>query len=99
MGMFHIFSLICLGCGCLEPHWSKCGANKIYFLLFINWNWCCGLQLLLYYYQVDNVNIALTDYGLTAPQISSFYNTAELPTAAIDKIGEIYRVHLMPFVQ
>ena len=28
------------------------------------------------------------DYGLTAPQISSFYNTAELPTAAIDKIGE-----------
>ena len=48
-----------------------------------------ALQLLLYYYQVDHVNSALSDYGLTAPQISSFYQTAELTTAAIDKIGEV----------
>ena len=89
-----------MGCGCLEPHWSKCGQTKFIFFYLSTGIGAAGLQLLLYYYQVDNVNIALTDYGLTAPQISSFYNTAELPTAAIDKIGEgNLSVHLMPFAQ
>ena len=71
-----------------KPTGANVGQTKIYFLLLSTGIGAAGLQLLLYYYQVDNVNIALTDYGLTAPQISSFYNTAELPTAAIDKIGE-----------
>ena len=46
------------------------------------------MELLLYYYQVDQVNNALSDFGLTAPQISIFYQTAELPPAAINMIGD-----------
>ena len=47
-----------------------------------------ALQLLLYYYQVDNVNSALTEYGLSTLQINAFYQSAELPTSAINMIGE-----------
>jgi membrane associated rhomboid family serine protease len=47
-----------------------------------------ALQLLLYYYQIDYVNTALNELGLTNPDINNFYSTAELPTSAINEIGE-----------
>ena len=44
--------------------------------------------LILYYYQVGQVSDALNDFGMNALQIDDFYQTAYLPTAAIDQIGE-----------
>ena len=69
----------------LEQMWGK--QKFIFFYLSTGFG-AAALQLLLYYYQVDHVNTALRDFGLTPPQISAFYQTAELPTLAINKIGE-----------
>jgi membrane associated rhomboid family serine protease len=69
----------------LEQMWGK---QKFIFFYISTGFGAAALQLLLYYYQVDSVNSALNEFGLTAPQISSFYKTAELPTAAISEIGE-----------
>ena len=82
---FNMFGLWMFG----TPLGTNVGQTKIYFFFYLSTGiGAAALQLLLYYYQVDHVNSALSDYGLTAPQISTFYQTAELPTAAIDRIGE-----------
>ena len=69
----------------LEQMWGK---QKFIFFYISTGFGAAALQLLLYYYQVDSVNSALSEFGLTAPQVSSFYKTAELPSAAINEIGE-----------
>jgi len=64
------------------------GKQKFIFFYLSTGFGAAALQLLLYYYQVDYVNSALTDFGFSALEISAFYETAELPTAAINSIGE-----------
>jgi len=81
---FNMFGLWMFGTP-LEQMWGK--QKFIFFYLSTGFG-AAALQLLLYYYQVDHVNTALRDFGLTPPQISAFYQTAELPTLAINKIGE-----------
>jgi hypothetical protein len=81
---FNMFGLWMFGTP-LEQMWGK---QKFIFFYISTGFGAAALQLLLYYYQVDSVNSALNEFGLTAPQISSFYKTAELPTAAISEIGE-----------
>ena len=81
---FNMFGLWMFGTP-LEQMWGK--QKFIFFYLSTGFG-AAALQLLLYYYQVDHVNTALSDFGLTPPQITSFYQTAELPTVAINEIGE-----------
>tara|TARA_B110000444_G_scaffold187611_1_gene176943 strand:- start:470 stop:979 length:510 start_codon:yes stop_codon:yes gene_type:complete len=64
------------------------GKQKFIFFYLSTGFGAAGLQLLLYYYQVGQVSDALTDFGMNAVQINKFYQTAYLPTAAIDQIGE-----------
>lgn len=82
--LFNMFGLWMFGTP-LEQMWGK--QKFIFFYLSTGFG-AAALQLLLYYYQVDYVNSALTDFGFSALEISAFYETAELPTAAINSIGE-----------
>jgi membrane associated rhomboid family serine protease len=69
----------------LEQMWGK--KKFIFFYLSTGFG-AAALQLLLYYYQIDYVNTALNELGLTNPDINNFYSTAELPTSAINEIGK-----------
>jgi membrane associated rhomboid family serine protease len=82
---FNMFGLWMFGTP-LEQMWGK---QKFIFFYISTGFGAAALQLLLYYYQVDIVNSALTELGLTASQINSFYKTAELPNVAINEIGEV----------
>ena len=72
--------------------WNSSGANvgqkKVYFFYLSTGFGAAALQLLLYYYQVGHINTSLTEFGLTRLEIDAFYKTAELPTSAINAIGE-----------
>ncbi len=81
---FNMFGLYMFGTP-LEQMWGK---QKFIFFYLSTGLGAAGLQLLLYYYQVGQVSDALTDFGMNALQIDDFYQTAYLPTAAIDQIGE-----------
>ena len=81
---FNMFGLYMFGTP-LEQMWGK---QKFIFFYLSTGLGAAGLQLLLYYYQVGQVSDALTDFGMNAVQINKFYQTAYLPTAAIDQIGE-----------
>lgn len=81
---FNMFGLYMFGTP-LEQMWGK---QKFIFFYLSTGLGAAGLQLLLYYYQVGKVSDALTDLGINAVQINKFYQTAYLPTAAIDQIGE-----------
>lgn len=81
---FNMFGLWMFGSP-LEQMWGK--QKFIFFYLSAGFG-AAALQLLLYYYQVDYVNSALTDFGFSTLEINGFYETAEIPTAAINSIGE-----------
>ena len=81
---FNMFGLYMFGTP-LEQMWGK---QKFIFFYLSTGLGAAGLQLLLYYYQVGYVSDALTDFGMNAVQINKFYQTAYLPTTAIDQIGE-----------
>ena len=81
---FNMFGLWMFGTP-LEQMWGK--KKFIFFYLSTGFG-AAALQLLLYYYQIDYVNTALNELGLTNPDINNFYSTAELPTSAINEIGE-----------
>lgn len=81
---FNLFGLWMFGTP-LEQMWGK--KKFIFFYLSTGFG-AAALQLLLYYYQIDYVNTALNELGLTNPDINNFYSTAELPTSAINEIGE-----------
>ena len=69
----------------LEQMWGK---QKFIFFYVSTGLGAAALQLILYYYQVDIVNSSLAEFGLSGYEISQFYETAQLPTRAIDQIGE-----------
>jgi membrane associated rhomboid family serine protease len=81
---FNMFGLWMFGTP-LEQMWGK--KKFIFFYLSTGFG-AAALQLLLYYYQIDYVNTALNELGLTNPDINNFYSTAELPTSAINEIGK-----------
>ena len=81
---FNMFGLWVFGSP-LEQMWGK--QKFIFFYLSAGFG-AAALQLLLYYYQVDYVNSALSDFGFSTFEINGFYEPAEIPTAAINSIGE-----------
>jgi membrane associated rhomboid family serine protease len=81
---FNMFGLWMFGTP-LEQMWGK--KKFIFFYLSTGFG-AAALQLLLYYYQVGHINTSLTEFGLTRLEIDAFYKTAELPTSAINAIGE-----------
>ena len=81
---FNMFGLWMFGTP-LEQMWGK---QKFIFFYISTGLGAALLQLLLYYYQIDMVNSLLTDFGLSGYDISQFYETAQLPTQAINEVGE-----------
>lgn len=81
---FNMFGLYMFGIP-LEQMWGK---QKFIFFYISTGFGAAGLQLLLYYYQVGHVTDALRELGVNAVQVNKFYETAYLPTTAIEQIGE-----------
>jgi membrane associated rhomboid family serine protease len=81
---FNMFGLYMFGIP-LEQMWGK---QKFIFFYISTGLGAAGLQLLLYYYQVGHVTDALRELGVNAVQVNKFYETAYLPTTAIEQIGE-----------
>ena len=81
---FNMFGLWMFGTP-LEQMWGK---QKFIFFYISTGLGAAFLQLLIYYYQIDMVNSSLTDFGLSDYDIGKFYETAQLPTQAINEVGE-----------
>jgi len=81
---FNMFGLWMFGTP-LEQMWGK--QKFIFFYLSTGFG-AAALQLIIYYYQIDNVNSLLTNFGLSNYDISEFYETAKLPPQVINEVGE-----------
>ena len=81
---FNMFGLWMFGTP-LEQMWGK---QKFIFFYISTGLGAALLQLLLYYYQIDMVNSSLTEFGLSGYEIGQFYENAQLPTQAINQVGE-----------
>mgnify|MGYP001359218551 CR=1 FL=1 len=81
---FNMFGLYMFGTP-LEQMWGK---QKFIFFYISTGLGAASLQLLLYYYQIGMVNSSLMEFGLSGYDIGQFYETAQLPTQAIDRVGE-----------
>ena len=81
---FNMFGLWMFGTP-LEQMWGK---QKFIFFYISTGLGAALLQLLLYYYQIDMVNSSLADFGMSDYDIGQFYETAQLPTQAINEVGE-----------
>ena len=81
---FNMFGLYMFGTP-LEQMWGK---QKFIFFYISTGLGAASLQLLLYYYQIGMVNSSLMEFGLSGYDIGQFYETAQLPNQAIDRVGE-----------
>ena len=81
--------LICSVYICLVLRFEQMwGRKKFIFLLPFYRFWCAAaLQLGLYYYQVGHITDLLVAEGLTSSQISSFFNTRDLPYSIVEQLG------------
>ena len=80
---FNMFGLYMFGTP-IEQMW---GRKKFIFFYLSTGFGAAALQLGLYYYQVGDVTDLLVAEGLTSSQISSFFNTRDLPYSIVEQLG------------
>ena len=80
---FNMFGLYMFGTP-IEQMW---GRNKFIFFYLSTGFGAATLQLVLYYYQINNVTDLLFSQGLTNSEISNFFKTSDLPYSVVEQIG------------
>lgn len=80
---FNMFGLYMFGTP-IEQMW---GRKKFIFFYLSTGFGAAALQLGLYYYQVGHIMDLLVAEGLTSSQISSFFNTRDLPYSIVEQLG------------
>ncbi|MDA9893136.1 rhomboid family intramembrane serine protease [Flavobacteriaceae bacterium] len=80
---FNMFGLYMFGTP-IEQMW---GRKKFIFFYLSTGFGAAALQLGLYYYQVGDITDLLVAEGLTSSQISSFFNTRDLPYSIVEQLG------------
>ena len=80
---FNMFGLYMFGTQ-IEQMWGR--KKFIFFYLSAGFG-AAALQLGLYYYQVGDITDLLVAEGLTSSQISSFFNTRDLPYSIAEQLG------------
>lgn len=80
---FNMFGLYMFGTP-IEQMWGR--KKFIFFYLSAGFG-AAALQLGLYYYQVGDITDLLVAEGLTSSQISSFFNTRDLPYSIVEQLG------------
>ena len=80
---FNMFGLYMFGTP-IEQMW---GRKKFIFFYLSTGFGAAALQLGLYYYQVGDITDLLVAEGLTSSQISSFFNTRDLPYSIAEQLG------------
>ena len=80
---FNMFGLYMFGTP-IEQMW---GRKKFIFFYLSTGFGAAALQLGLYYYQVGHITDLLVAEGFTSSQISSFFNTRDLPYSTVEELG------------
>lgn len=80
---FNMFGLYMFGTP-IEQMWGK---NKFIFFYLSTGFGAAALQLLLYYYQIDQVTSLLAAEGMSSFEISRFFETSDLPYSLVEQIG------------
>ena len=81
---FNMFGLYMFGTP-IEQMWGK---NKFIFFYLSTGFGAAALQLTLYYYQIGNISSLLAAEGLTASEISRFFESSDLSYAIVNRIGK-----------
>ena len=80
---FNMFGLYMFGTP-IEQMW---GRKKFIFFYLSTGIGAAAFQLLLYYFQVNQVSNILLAEGLTGSQISTFFQTSDLSYSMVERIG------------
>ena len=80
---FNMFGLYMFGTP-IEQMW---GRKKFIFFYLSTGFGAAAFQLLLYYFQVNQVSNILLAEGLTSSQISTFFQTSDLSYSMVERIG------------
>jgi membrane associated rhomboid family serine protease len=80
---FNMFGLYMFGTP-IEQMW---GRKKFIFFYLSTGFGAAAFQLLLYYFQVNQVSNFLLAEGLTSSQISTFFQTSDLSYSMVERIG------------
>jgi membrane associated rhomboid family serine protease len=81
--LFNMFGLYMFGTP-IEQMW---GRKKFIFFYLSTGFGAAAFQLLLYYFQVNQVSNILLAEGLTSSQISTFFQTSDLSYSMVERIG------------
>ena len=80
---FNMFGLYMFGTP-IEQMW---GRKKFIFFYLSTGFGAAAFQLLLYYFQINQVSNVLLAEGLTGNQITAFFQTSDLPYEIVERIG------------
>ena len=80
---FNMFGLYMFGTP-IEQMW---GRKKFIFFYLSTGFGAAAFQLLLYYFQINQVSNVLLAEGLTGSQITAFFQTSDLPYDIVERIG------------
>ena len=80
---FNMFGLYMFGTP-IEQMW---GRKKFIFFYLSTGFGAAAFQLLLYYFQINQVSNVLLAEGLTVNQITTFFQTSDLPYDIVERIG------------
>ena len=80
---FNMFGLYMFGTP-IEQMW---GRKKFIFFYLSTGFGAAAFQLLLYYFQINQVFNVLLAEGLTGNQITAFFQTSDLPYDVVERIG------------
>ena len=80
---FNMFGLYMFGTP-IEQMW---GRKKFIFFYLSTGFGAAAFQLLLYYFQINQVSNVLLAEGLTVNQITAFFQTSDLPYDIVERIG------------
>jgi membrane associated rhomboid family serine protease len=80
---FNMFGLFMFGVP-IEQMW---GRKKFIFFYLSTGFGAAALQLVLYYFQINQISEVLFEKGLSSYEITTFFQTRDLPYALVEEIG------------